>query len=101
MPSRIVSLHIETSIYCKQLTEDFVLAVGALVVVAALAGVAVEPVRAGAAVEAGAAGALVDLGLAARPLEAGRALAQERRRQGEARCAVAARLTEEQGDHSH
>ena len=54
---------------CKQLTEDFVLAVGALVVVSALAGVPVEPVRAGAAVEAGAAGALVHLGLAARTLE--------------------------------
>ena len=59
---------------CKQLTEDFVLAVGALVVVSALAGVPVEPVRAGAAVEAGAAGALVHLCLAARTLEAGRAL---------------------------
>ena len=51
------------------------------------------PVHAGAAVQAGVAGTLVDLRLAPRPLEPGRALAEEGGGQGEAGGAVAARLT--------
>ena len=73
-PCTICELAGQFLIQLVSLTEDFVLAVGALVVVSALAGVPVQPVGAGAPVEAGAAGALVHLGLTARTFEAGRAL---------------------------
>ena len=79
--------------FTKSLTEHFVLAVGPLVVGVAVAAVAVQPVHAGAAVQTGAAGALVHLRLAPRPFEAGGALAEEGRGQGEARGSIAAWLT--------